>query len=306
MNKKMSRKLITYSLIGLLAGSFAIALSMYTKAQQPTRMLSDSGEMMHQPSSEEHDMNQMPGMESSSGASSHSQPAQAVSQAKLNIAEATAPNRVTSLTIEVQDKNGQPITNFETFQEKLMHLIVVSNDFQVFNHIHPDYQNDGRFTVQTTFPQSGNYTLFSDYKPVNQSETVSVLDVTVPGTPPATSAVNFDRNKTIDTTEATLTMPPTVQAGQEVTVTFNLKDAASNQAVTDLQPYLGEKGHLVILRQSSALTKADYIHAHALRDTPDGQVSFMTQFPQPGRYKLWGQFDRNGKIIVADFWVNVQ
>lgn len=281
----MNRKFVTYGFIGLLAGSLAIALSVYTKAQQPSRMHDDSSETMHHPGSE-HAMNEMPETGDNSDDNPHSQHTEEVSQAKLRISETVAPNQAIPLTIEVQDINGQPIDNFEMFQEKLMHLIVVSDDFQVFNHVHPDYQNDGRFTVQTIFPQPGHYTLFSDYKPANQAEAVSVLNVTVPGTPPSTPSVNFDRNKTIGTTEATLNMPSTVQAEQEVTATFNLKDAVTSQAVTDLQPYLGEKGHLVILRQSSSLTRADYIHAHALQNTPEGQVSFMTQFPQPGRYKL--------------------
>ncbi len=54
------------------------------------------------------------------------------------------------------------------------------------------------------------------------------------------------------------------------------------------------------------LAAKDYIHAHAVKDSPDGQIEFMTKFPKPGKDKLWGQFNRNGKIIVADFWVDVQ
>ena len=29
------------------------------------------------------------------------------------------------------------------------------------------------------------------------------------------------------------------------------------------------------------------------------------RFPKPGRYKVWGQFKRDDKLIVADFVVNV-
>ncbi len=75
--------------------------------------------------------------------------------------------------------------------------------------------------------------------------------------------------------------------------------------IKDLQPYLGEKGHLVIIKNSQKLTKSDYIHAHALKNSPTGEIDFATSFPQPGKYKLWLQFNRNGKINTADFWVNV-
>jgi hypothetical protein len=42
-----------------------------------------------------------------------------------------------------------------------------------------------------------------------------------------------------------------------------------------------------------------------MKGTPAGRVEFMAKFPQPGKYKMWGQFDRGGKVIVADFWVDV-
>jgi hypothetical protein len=99
---------------------------------------------------------------------------------------------------------------------------------------------------------------------------------------------------------------PTLKAAKEVHLIFNLQDAANNQPLKDLKPYLGERGHLVILKQSSPLTEVDYIHAHALKNTPAGEVNFITSFPQAGKYKMWGQFNRNGKIITADFWIDVQ
>ena len=90
-----------------------------------------------------------------------------------------------------------------------------------------------------------------------------------------------------------------------VQLNFNLVDANTKKSIDDLQPYLGERGHLVIIRQASEITKANYIHAHAMADTGNGKIQFMTTFPLPGKYKLWGQFNRNGKIVVADFWVSV-
>ena len=147
--------------------------------------------------------------------------------------------------------------------------------------------------------------IFSDYKPTGQTEQVSVLKTNVVGTVPVAIAPDFGRSKTIDNTKVDFSVLE-VRAEQEVTVTFDLKDTNSNLPIQDLQPYLGERGHLVTLKQSSSLTRADYIHAHAMKDTPDSKVSFMATFPQAGKYKLWGQFNRAGKIVVADFWVNVQ
>jgi hypothetical protein len=227
-------------------------------------------------------------------------------QAKLVTSTKIIASKPVSLTIDIQDSAGKAITKFDTFQEKLMHLIVVNDDLQFFSHLHPQYQNNGRFTVEANFPRSGNYTIFSDYKPTGEEEQVSVLKTQVPGNSSSSESIDLNRTKIFGDTKVNLTSSsPTVRAGEEVTMVFDLKQAKDDRAIADLQPYLGEKGHLVILKQSSPLTREDYIHAHAMKDTPNDRVSFMTNFPQPGKYKLWGQFNRNGKIVVADFWVDV-
>ena len=226
--------------------------------------------------------------------------------AKLTLPTKITPNTPVPIVIEVKDNNGKAIANFDKFQEQLMHLIVVSDDLQSFNHIHPKYKGNGRFEIQANFPYSSDYSLFSDYKVAGKAEQVSVLKVEVPGNSPTAPKIDLATTKTFGSTKVNLKLSqPTLKAGQEVHVIFNLQDTTSNQPLKDLKPYLGERGHLVILKQSSPLTQADYIHAHAMKNTPDAEVHFITSFPKPGKYKMWGQFNRNGKIITADFWVNV-
>ncbi|MDB9309235.1 hypothetical protein PN471_11460 [Aphanizomenon sp. CS-733/32] len=57
---------------------------------------------------------------------------------------------------------------------------------------------------------------------------------------------------------------------------------------------------------NSQITASDYIHAHAMKDSADGKVEFHTKFTKPGTYKMWMQFNRNGQMKTADFWVNVE
>jgi plastocyanin len=228
-------------------------------------------------------------------------------QAKLTAPKNLARDQSISLAIDVQDSQGKAVTNFDTFQEKTMHLIVVRDDLQSFNHVHPEYKGNGRFEVNTTFPTAGEYKIFSDYKPSGQKEQVSLMTLNIPGSVPLPKELEkFNTTKILNDTKINLKLSePTPKTGQEVTLTFDVKQAANNQPVQGLQPYLGEKGHLVILKSSYPLTTADYIHAHALKETGDGQIAFKTSFPQPGTYKLWVQFNRNGKVNTADFWVNV-
>ncbi|WP_413167637.1 hypothetical protein ACL6C3_13255 [Capilliphycus salinus ALCB114379] len=267
------------------------------QAQQTHQMNHNSGEHSsahhHQSSTHSH--------------SNHSSESASLTKAQLTKPAEIAVNKPQTFLIEIQDKTGKTITDFETFQEKLMHLIVVSEDLDVFQHLHPEYDGDGLFKVEITFPKPGSYTLVTDYKPIGISEQVSVLNAELPGVQ-LTSSLKIDKNMSqiLEDTQVTLTSSqPVLKSDQEVTLKFNLKDAKTNQPINDLKPYLGEQGHLVIFKQSNPLTKADYIHAHALKNTPPDEVHFMTNFPEPGTYKVWGQFNRNGKIITASFWVTV-
>lgn len=227
--------------------------------------------------------------------------------ANLSIDGSLTPKNPVNLVIDVKDKSGKAISNFDISHEELMHLIVVSDDLQFFNHIHPTYKGNGRFEIKTAFPQPGNYTLFTDYKPAGKPQEVSVLKAQVPGqTSTVSTQVDTTSSKNIGNTKVNFNLSQPVKADEEVHLVFNLQDAKNNQPIKDLQPYLGELGHLVIVKQSSSLTSSDYIHNHAMKGTPPGEVHFITAFPEPGKYKLWGQFKRNGEILTADFWVNVQ
>jgi hypothetical protein len=255
-----------------------------------------------------HDGNSMNGHEGHSMENmNHGNNSQITTKVKLTAPKNLAPNQPINLVIDIQDATGKPVNKFELFQEKIMHLIVVSDDLRSFAHIHPEYKENGRFEVTANFPESGNYTLFSDYKPAGTKEIVSLMNITIPGSVPLPKNLEkFTKTKTISDTKVNLNIStPKIKAGQDINLTFDVKDN-KNQPVKDLQTYLGEKGHLVIIKSSSLLTTADYIHAHPLKNTPDEKIEFHTKFPQSGTYKMWMQFNRNAQIKTADFWVNVE
>jgi hypothetical protein len=290
----MKRQILIYGLFSLLTagGVTVIAIANHHN----TGMQSSSANDMHHNSEHDGHGNNRDNQEKDD------------TKAILTVDRAINPNQPTILKFDIQDKDGKKITDFDIFQEKFMHLIVVSDDLQLFNHLHPEKQKDGNFEVETSFPQGGNYSLFVDYKPKGKSERVSVLNTQVLGKPNSTNnIVDLTTTKTIDNTKVNLSfIPPIIEAGKEVHLVFNLQDTKTNLPPEDLQLYLGELGHLVILKQSSPLTQQDYIHAHGMKNTPKGEIHFMAKFPRSGKYKMWGQFDRNGKIIVADFWVDVR
>jgi hypothetical protein len=305
----MNKTLLTFGLLGLLAAGSAVAVSNIHNNQRQTSTNASNTIAESHPGHSMSGMNpsEMPTEQNSfqnehSGHSGSAVTAKSslVKPGKINL------NQPTPLIIEVTNQKGKAIAQFDTFQEKLMHLIVVSDDLLFFDHIHPAHKGNGRFEVAATLPQPGSYTLFSDYKPTGQKEVVSVLKLQASGRSSPASAIDLRQAKSFGDTKASLSFgQTTIKAGEEVALNFSLQQATNNQPITDLQPYLGERGHLVILKQSAPLTRTDYIHAHAMKNTPAGQITFMTKFPQPGNYKLWGQFNRNGKIVITDFWVNI-
>jgi hypothetical protein len=68
--------------------------------------------------------------------------------------------------------------------------------------------------------------------------------------------------------------------------------------LTDLEPYLRARGHLVALREGDLA----YLHVHPEEGPePGAGVSFMTEFPSAGRYRLFLQFKHDGRVHTTAF-----
>jgi hypothetical protein len=76
-----------------------------------------------------------------------------------------------------------------------------------------------------------------------------------------------------------------------------------------LQPYLGAWGHTLILSEDGR----DYIHSHPTALIPDGvdrstlsggpEVVFAAFIPRAGNYRIWSQFQRQGKLITVVYTI---
>lgn len=217
--------------------------------------------------------------------------------------KAEAKQNVT-IQARIYDKTtGTSIQKFTVAHEKLLHLIAVSEDLSYFSHLHPEYKGDGLFEVTTQFPAGGKYKLYADFVPTGGHATTANDWVTIAGSPAPVVSLQPDTNwtKTIDNKEITLTIDQ-LQAGKEATVTFAIKDATSKQPITNLQPYLGAVGHVVIITEDNK----QYLHVHPIDEKATGpDAKFMTMFPKSGIYKIWGQFQHNGKVFTVPFVVKV-
>lgn len=200
-------------------------------------------------------------------------------------------------------KDGGSIDAFERTHEKLLHLIVISRDLSYFRHLHPDYLGDGVFEIVNTFPAGGAYRLIADFKPSGGDAMTKMEWVRVAGTEAKPVAIHPDAvlENVFDGYRIGLTAD-SLAAQKEVALRFTIREDAIGMPVTNLEPYLGAIGHVVIVTEDGER----YLHVHAEEGQGAGpEAVFETTFPKSGVYKIWAQFQRNQQVFTASFVVNV-
>ncbi len=217
------------------------------------------------------------------------------------------PGVETTLTFTIADPDGKPVRRLEVVHEKLLHLLITSADLAWFAHEHPSRRRDGTFTLRMTFPAAGRYTLFHDFTPPRVGMQVVPVDVTVEGPPlaPTPLVVDADRPKTVDGYTAALTPSAPLVAGKNLSLAVSL--SREGTPVTDLEPFLGAMGHLIIV----SADRTRFVHSHPVersgaRPTRGPEISFQCHFPAPGTYKAWAQFQRRGQVLTVPFTMEVR
>jgi len=183
----------------------------------------------------------------------------------------------------------------------------VSEDMAFFAHEHPEAADvaKGTWTLPFTFPAAGKYRLYSDFKSTALGPTVAMATLEVPGAAPAPQALVVDTamQKTFDGVKVTLVTTPSPLGIGDAMIKYTIEDAATGQPVTDLEPYLGAFAHLFILNED--LTSMAHAHPRGAEPTADSrggpQIELHASLPKTGIYKLWGQFQRGGKVITTDW-----
>jgi hypothetical protein len=200
--------------------------------------------------------------------------------------------------IETDTKAPVPLA---MLHEKKMHLIIVSKDLSEFFHEHPDFKPSGRYEVPFTFKTGGEYVLFQDYQPEGGAHQLGRQEITVAGTPKAPVKFSKDQMRWQQGEyAAVLAFDKAVRVGQPLALSVNV--SRNGQTVTDLDNYLGAKGHMVIISEDTK----QYLHVHPQEEGgSNSAIGFHTTFEKPGLYRVFLQFNHGGKIHTSDFTVNV-
>jgi hypothetical protein len=210
------------------------------------------------------------------------------------------------------------IKEFNILHDMPFHLFVISQDLKEFQHIHPDKQSDGSFIIETVLPHPGAYKIFCDFFPAGGTPQVIQRNLITTGFSgdllSAQAKLTPDKvlAKTVDGTRFELQFDPAEPvAGKEAVLKYHLVDARTGQPISDLQPYLSAWGHTMILSEDAT----DALHSHPTEMIPDGvdrsqlktgaDIAFDTFFPRPGNYRIWSQFQRQGRVITVSFDVHI-
>jgi hypothetical protein len=219
------------------------------------------------------------------------------------------PGKPAMLMFTLKDPTGAPVTTLETVHEKILHLLMVSKDLSWYAHEHPAVQKDGTFSLTFTFPQAGDYLLFNDFTPPKVGQQVVQVPIKVEGAAPAAKPLVVDTGtpKTVDGYSVTLDTGGPVKTGDETHMAYTI--TRDGKPVTDLQPYLGAMGHLVVISQDLK----NFVHSHPHEEGAEHatggktgpKVDFEAFFTAPGVYKGWAQFQHMSKVITVPFTFNV-
>lgn len=210
--------------------------------------------------------------------------------------------RAGTLSFTVTTADGEAVTDFATAHEKKLHLVVVRTDGALFRHVHPTMSADGVWSLPWAWEEAGSYRVLVDLVPERTGQGVTLgRTVEVAGEVGPRPAERAASSATVD--GYTVTLDGALEAGGESVLTARvLRDG---EPVTDLEPYLGAFGHLVVLRAGDL----GYLHVHP-EDRPDGaapgpgevsgpEVTFVTSAPTPGRYLLYLDFKVDGEVRTA-------
>jgi len=230
--------------------------------------------------------------------------------------QAGKPTRLSLVVTE--QKVGEPIKQFDIIHDKLMHLIIVNKeDLSHFAHIHPKLDREtGIFNIAHTFAKAGKYKMWIDVRPKDgMQQILTAFAFNVEGEPihsPAKIAHEQTRLKNVHAQGQSYQIalncePEQLVVGRDIEMTFEIKDA-NGKPITNLEPLMAAGGHCVIIDADGR----EFLHVHPAEEVHDAvnwrggpSVSFIANFPKPGLYRAWGQFQHEGRLLTADFTFEV-
>jgi hypothetical protein len=212
-----------------------------------------------------------------------------------------------------------PIKDYQIEMTKKLHMVIVSDDFKTFLHVHPTLEPNGHFLLTQQFPAAGTYLVYADTLPnaLNHQVFRFKLDVGHASPPSSRDLPSTGMGVQAGPYEVDLS---TVRIHSRRMEMVDVEVLENGQPAKDLHPYLGAPAHAVFLNTKDL----SYVHVHPMAadmmnmqmdmskpmpELPDnasvsGEMMLHIALSEPGTYKMWLQFrGANDKLYVAEFTI---
>ena len=200
----------------------------------------------------------------------------------------------TRISFSILGPDLKPVRDFQVDATKKMHLIIVRRDLTNYQHIHPTMASDGTWSIDAQVAAPGRYRAFADFATDGKRHVLGA-DLRAPGTSTSVALPQPKTTTRVDGFDVTL-HAGMLMSGQEAALRFSVSRGGA--PATMLEPYLGNLGHLVILREKTL----QYLHVHPTSSGGSGpEIRFAGELARPGRYRAFLQFQVNGTVHTAAF-----
>lgn len=219
---------------------------------------------------------------------------------------------------------------------KLMHMFLIREPaLDAFAHVHPERVDSSTFRLSLPPLPAGSYRVYADI--LHESGFTQTLTDTV-DVPATTGPERASRDSddswvvgqagtgaTVRLEDGSVMMwelAEPLEAGEETTLRFRVRDPAGAEA--RLEPYMGMLSHAAVTREDgsvfvhlhpmgtvSVTAQARFVQstgengaaaaAHTAHTGSGGSISFPYEFPRTGRYRIWVQVKREGRVLTGAF-----
>jgi hypothetical protein len=207
-----------------------------------------------------------------------------------------------------------PIKRYQVEMTQKLHVVLVSNDFKTFMHVHPTLLPTGHFLIRQKFTQPGTYQVYADGEPNELNHQVFRFELPVGEPTPAVTRIFPPTGMGVHTGPYEVDLSTVrLHAGQMEMIDVEI--LKNGKPAKDLHPYLGVPAHAVFLNTKDL----SYVHVHPM--AMDGEMDMSkpvatmaengpcpselmlhVSIKEAGTYKLWLQFrGADNQLYIAEF-----
>jgi hypothetical protein len=200
------------------------------------------------------------------------------------------------------ESDSTVVVELQETHEKLIHVIAVNEELTWFDHIHAEPDNTGAYKVRETFPAAGKYLVYADYKSTVGGPQTDRLQLDVVGNKKTSSTRQHQAKIESETDGYSLSIQngSNLKTGS-VSLPILLEKDGKKVERADIENYLGAVAHIILIGQND---KA-FVHIHP-ESTDISPIHAHADISKPGVYRMWVQFQTNGKVHTADFTLNFE